>query len=115
MTDDVDSKPTPEDGPIRVTVEPEIWDLVPMFLENREQDLEALRRALRAGDAETVEQLGHRMKGIGGGYGFQYVSTAGTAIEEAAVQDRLEDARAWVEGLADYLSRVEPERGEGEP
>jgi len=106
-------EPLPEEGPIPVRVEAEIADLVPRFLENRRGDLEALREALAAGDATTVEELGHRMKGIGGGYGFEYVSTAGAAMEEAARAGRLDDARPWIEGLADYLERVEVEPSNG--
>ena len=54
------------------------------------------------------------MKGIGGGYGFQYVSRAGAAMEDAARENRLDDARRWIEGLADYLERVEVEPAEEE-
>lgn len=90
-------------------VEPELMDLVPAFIENRREDVGTLREAVRDGDVETVEEVAHRMKGLGGGYGFDYVSTAGTALVELARTGRLEEAGPWLDGLEDYLDRVEPE------
>lgn len=107
-------RPFLAEGPIPVVVEAEVADLVPRFLENRRGDVETLRRAVEEGDADTVERLGHRMKGIGGGYGFEYVSRAGAVLEEAGRDGRLDDARPWIEALADYVERVAVEVGPAE-
>lgn len=113
-----DPKQAPEmqgTGAIPVEVDPEILDLVPIFLENRRSDLTSLREALESGDTEVVEELGHRLKGMGGGYGFEYVSRAGAAMEKLAAHGRLDDVGAWVDALAEYLERVEPRKGPAEP
>lgn len=101
-----DPRPFPEEGAIPVAVEPDIAELVPHFLENRRADESTLRDALEAGDRDTAQALGHQMKGIAGGFGFDYVSRAGAAMEEAGQDDRLEDARPWIEGLAEYVARI---------
>lgn len=103
--------PEPRAGPIVVEMDPEIIGLVPVFLEHRRRDLEELRRAVEAGDAEAMEDVGHRMKGIGDGYGFSWVSVAGTAIEDLAREGRLEEIRPWIEGLADYMERIVVRKG----
>ncbi|MDH4098378.1 MAG: hypothetical protein OEU87_08695 [Nitrospira sp.] len=49
-------------------------NIVPIFLANRQKDLQALRRALADDNFETIQMLGHRMRGDGGGYGFNQIS-----------------------------------------
>ena len=51
-------------------VDPEIADLIPGYLINREQDIVAIYDALNKKDLPTVRILVHSMKGSGGGYGF---------------------------------------------
>jgi hypothetical protein len=47
------------------------------------------------------------MKGAGGGYGFDYISEIGAAIEKAAKENNIEDLRRWVGELSIYLEKVE--------
>ena len=92
---------------ITVSVDPDLEDLVPGFLENRRKDAAALACAAEARDLKTVRLLGHRMKGDGGGYGFQEISEIGEALEQAA---RREDWKVIAEktgALADFLSQVD--------
>ena len=49
---------------------PKFADLIPAFLRNRRQDVITMLDALDRGDFETVESLGHGMKGSGASYGF---------------------------------------------
>jgi HPt (histidine-containing phosphotransfer) domain-containing protein len=39
--------------------------LIPNFLENREKDINTIDESLEKGDFETIERLGHSMKGSG--------------------------------------------------
>lgn len=103
--------PLPEQGPIIVEIDPELMDLLDMFLDARRAEVPALREAVRSGDHDTVREVGHRMKGIGGGYGFDYVTTVGGALEGLAKSGDLRGADRWIDGLEDYLQRVEPTEG----
>lgn len=102
--------PSPSQGAIVVEVDPDLMDLVPVFLKNRREEVGKLRSAIAENDAETVQDIGHRMKGLGG-YGFSYVGEAGGALEKMAREGDLSGADAWVDAIADYLSRVEPREG----
>src|SRR5207237_5352138 len=62
-------------------VERAILELIPAFLNNRQREVESLRHALASGDFELVRQLGHRMRGVGGSYGFEYVTLLGRRLE----------------------------------
>ncbi|MBZ0157289.1 MAG: Hpt domain-containing protein [Alphaproteobacteria bacterium] len=99
----------PEDREKRiiVRVDPEIGDLVPGFLENRNRDVELLRNALAQGDYETVQITGHSMKGSGRAYGFDAITDIGRNIEEAAKNKDSEEVERWIGALKEYLGRVE--------
>ena len=66
MTHDIDAA----QQEIVITVDPDLEDLIPGFLDNRYEDIDALMGALDRKDYETIRRLGHIMKGAGGGYGF---------------------------------------------
>jgi len=74
----------PSSNSFVVQVDPEIEDIVPIFLQNRRDDVESLSKALEDGDFETIRLLGHSMKGSGGGYGFDAITDIGQSLEQAA-------------------------------
>lgn len=101
--------PTSHSEPIdRLTVEisRDLEDIVPVFLSNRRKDVQILRDALITRDFRTVQTLGHRMKGDGGGFGFDRITEIGAAMELAA---KLEDPITidqHIVLLEDFLKRV---------
>jgi len=91
---------------IIVHVDPELEDLIPDFLGNRHKDIETLQEALAKGDYETIQKLGHTMKGIGGGYGFDSITDIGAALENVAKDKNNEEIRKLVGELLHYLERA---------
>lgn len=69
---------------IRIRVDPVLQELIPGYLENRGKDLLVYQQALENENFDTIGILGHSMKGSGGGYGFNDLSSIGRAIEKAA-------------------------------
>lgn len=94
-------------GRVIITIDQDLEEIVPGFLENRRKDAASLEAALEENDLKTVRLLGHRMKGDGGGYGFQEISTIGDALEQAAIRgDRIVIQRQTVM-LVEFLAQVE--------
>lgn len=92
---------------VTVSIDPDLAEIIPGFLENRRRDVQFLQSALQQSDFKTIRVLGHRMKGDGGGYGFDTISAIGEALELAAVrQDRQAIERRTSE-LNDYLTRLD--------
>lgn len=87
-------------------VDPDLEDLIPGFLQNKEKDVRSIRDLLTQGDYDAIRVLGHSMKGAGGGYGFDPITAYGARIEEAAAAEDNATISEAVEQLADYLSRV---------
>lgn len=96
-----------DSGRIIVYIDPDLQDLIPGFLENRRKDASTLRQALEAKDFKTVRLLGHRMKGDGGGYGFDAISTIGEALEEAAILEDEATIGGKISALMHFLANVE--------
>ena len=63
--------------------------------------------ALERGDFQSVELLGHDMKGVGGSYGFQAITDIGAALEQAAASADSGAVRMGLGELAEFLEGVE--------
>src|SRR6266540_4264670 len=92
---------------ILVRANPKFADMIPVFLQNCRQNVIAMLDALGRGDFETVEILGHGMRGAGGSYGFQAITEIGAALEQVAESADTDASRKWVGELSGYLDRVE--------
>lgn len=83
--------------------------LIPSYLENRRNDVALLHDALAQGNYEMVRNLGHKMKGSGGGYGLDRISEIGHHLEVAAkIQDSaaIKHEIAALQGFLDALEIV---------
>jgi HPt (histidine-containing phosphotransfer) domain-containing protein len=89
-----------------VQVAGELRDLIPRFLANRRIEVEKLRDAVARGDLEAARRIGHGLKGVGGGYGFDEISRFGAEIERRARAGG-HDLATLVRELTDYLNDVQ--------
>ena len=92
---------------IAVTIDPDLADLVPGFLDNRRRDVAKLEALLASGNFADIRMIGHSMKGAGGGYGFDQITEIGDALERAALATDERVIRDGIDRLADYLARVD--------
>ena len=91
---------------IIVQVDPDLKEFIPEFLQNRRDDVTALREALERQDWDTIRRIGHRLRGSGGGYGFDAITDIGATLETAAKQPDASLIRTLIDDLATYLERV---------
>jgi len=96
-----------QDKKTTVRIDAELEEIIPQFLENRHRDIRSMLDALEQGDYETIQVLGHRMKGAGGSYGFDAITDIGSSLEQAAKNRKPEEIRKWVDRLYEYLQHVE--------
>ena len=92
---------------IIVEVDVDLEDLIPGFLERRQQDLHDFREALARADFEQILKLAHTLKGVGGGYGFDAITSICEQIHQAAESRAVEEIETKLAELTDYLARVE--------
>ena len=91
---------------LRVVVDKDLEDLIPVFMGNRHKELETLRAALAAADFEQLRQLGHRMKGVGNSYGFEQISLFGKQVEDGARTGDRAGLGACIAAYENYLAKV---------
>jgi CheY-like chemotaxis protein len=91
---------------ITVHIDKMIEDLIPGFLKNRRNDIEKLQKAVQDGDMNTIKMLGHMLKGMGGGYGFEKISELGKSIELAARQSNSGIILSLTKELETYLDNI---------
>ena len=94
-------------GKIKVNVPSYAVQLIPKFLENREKDIKEVEDSLAKKDFETIERLGHSMKGSGSIYGFDGITELGKMIEASAKNKNPVEINNNLAELRDYLNRVE--------
>ena len=94
-------------GKVIVRVDEDLEDLIPGFLENRQEDIRYIRESLGKGDYDTIGRLGHSMKGCGGGYGFDMITDIGASIETAAKGQDSDQIQKWLAELEYLLGNVE--------
>jgi HPt (histidine-containing phosphotransfer) domain-containing protein len=82
------NSPQPHDalGPIRSLFadDPDMVDLVQMFVEEMTERIAALEAAAKAVDRQSLKTLAHQLKGAAGGYGFPALGEVAALVEAAA-------------------------------
>lgn len=79
----------------------------PLFLDHRRQDMKNMRDAVDQGDYESLQTMGHRIKGLAGSYGFPEIGLAGAHLEQAAQTRDLALVQQAITELALILARTE--------
>ncbi len=87
-------------------IDPDLRDLIPGYLQNRQKDIKAINEALKTSDFGKIRVLGHSMGGTGGGYGFMPISKIGETSEEAARIKNPDQIKDGLNKLSDFLKRV---------
>lgn len=94
-------------GKIVVNIDPDLEELIPGYLGNRLKDVQEAQALLDNADFESIQRMGHTMKGSGGGYGFNFISAVGLALEEDAKEKNVKKIQATLHDLCDFLERVQ--------
>ncbi len=104
MTDQSDAN---EGQKIRISVERKRENLTRRYIKHREEDIKALGQAIAQHDFGTIQMLGHKMNGSGGGYRFWGITEIGKLLEKAGKDKVLEAAEEQLGELANYLEHLE--------
>ena len=80
--------------------------LMVRYLENRKDDIDAMRSALEIGDFDAIRNKGHNLFGSGSAYGLDAVSELGAALEKTAKKKNSEDIAQLIEKLEAFVSKV---------
>ena len=89
--------------------DPEMGELVEMFVGDLPDRIQAIQSAMTAIDLEEIGRLAHQMKGAAGGYGFDQLTAVALGVEQAARGgDPAAQVLAQAATFVDALQRVRP-------
>ena len=89
-----------------VSVDDDMLDLIPSYLERSSALAEDALRAAHERDLDEVRAIAHKIKGSGSSYGFPRISELGNALHAAAVGKEAGLAAEAGEELIQYLANV---------
>jgi HPt (histidine-containing phosphotransfer) domain-containing protein len=89
------------------TVSEELLPLVAGFLTRRLNDISLLRDSLEKSDFDTVQMIGHRLKGNSGGFGFPAMGILGANLEAAAKAQNQKESSELVSHLEAMVRRLQ--------
>ena len=92
---------------IPVSVDSDLVELIPDFLQSIRDEIPRLSMLLDESNYADIQRIGHSLKGVGGGYGFQRITDLGAQIEQAARSSQHDGIELGIADLRDYLARVQ--------
>jgi HPt (histidine-containing phosphotransfer) domain-containing protein len=92
-------------GPV-VYIDRDLEDLIPEYLENRQKDIEEIRKLIVEKDLDTIKRLSHNIKGSGGSFGFARISEIGTKMEQVTIEKNIIEILNFTVQLENYLKEV---------
>ena len=92
---------------ISLEISSELKEVVPDYLDSMKEEVDLLTQLLLDDEFDQIEQLGHRMKGHGGGYGFHFISECGSNIEKMAKAKDETKIELWIGKLREFLNDLD--------
>jgi HPt (histidine-containing phosphotransfer) domain-containing protein len=90
-----------------ITVSEDVIDLIPGFLERRQDDMEQFRQELKRGDAAAIGFRAHTIKGSAGSFGFDHLSELATQLEKAGKSADLARSAELIDAIAEHMASLE--------
>ncbi len=94
-----------------VLVDPLLADLIPGYLDETRRRTDDAAEKLQQGDLAGVQRTAHQLKGSGGGYGFDGITTLAAALETALLEGDAAEAANRLRLLRSYLESIRWEPG----
>jgi HPt (histidine-containing phosphotransfer) domain-containing protein len=85
----------------------EIRELLVIFIETSESDIDKLQQAVVEGDAKRAADAAHSIKGSSANLGFMDIFSVAKNLEQKARENSLEDLTDEVLIIKDRLSKIE--------
>ena len=95
-----------------VEVDEDLGDLLPLYFTSLQKQICNLKEGISKTDLTLCKRIGHNLKGSGGGYGFEHISTLGEKIEDAGTSGDVQTISDNIEKLEAYLGSIKVKCGD---
>ncbi len=86
-------------------IEPEILEIVPLFLNSRKEDLRHLEDYLQNKNFDEIKKIAHTIKGISRPYGFPTLEDMSRQLETQALEKQPQEIQKTLHEMKTYLSK----------
>lgn len=90
-----------------ITIDKDLEDLVPTYLETRKKELIKLRELFSQEALSEITAIAHKLAGNAGGYGFQELTDIGRRMEAAGRANEKEKVGIEIENVGNYLEQID--------
>ncbi len=90
-----------------ITIDKDLEDLVPTYLETRKKELLKLKDLLNQNAAAEIVAIAHKLAGNAGGYGFQELTDIGRRLEAAGKASDKAQMVKEIDNISQYLDAIE--------
>ncbi len=104
--DEFNTNETQSSGIPTVMLDKDFAELIPVFIQDLKNDIEKITTAFAKRDFELICKTCHSIKGAGGGYGLNAVSSIAQSLEFAAKSNLTHDTDKWLQKLRQYVYTV---------
>lgn len=87
--------------------DPDLLALIPNYLNRLRENLAVLSDAQEKSDFDTIQALGHKLKGSGGGFGLPRISEIGGVLERSAKTHDGALTQTEIRTLQDYVNKLQ--------
>ena len=94
---------------VKILIDKDIEEIVPMFLDNRQKDLLEIETNLSSKNLTAIEVIAHKLAGNAGSYGFTDMGLIGADMEIACQNENIDEIKNLFEKYKNYLSNLEVE------
>lgn len=89
-----------------MAVPAQLRPLIPKFVERTSAELARLKAAIHAGDLQAAQEIGHRLRGAAGSYGFERLGELASRLETAAKAGERDVLVRLAEQMVDHLAQA---------
>jgi HPt (histidine-containing phosphotransfer) domain-containing protein len=84
----------------------EIQELQSLYLDYLRGEIDTFRSLVVRRDMEKIRELGHRLKGSGGSYGFHEISELGETVQNLQASAKWEDVETLFHRLEEMYEQI---------
>ncbi len=92
-----------------VTIDADLEEIVPGFLENRKKDLIQIEEHIQSSSWSHIESIAHKLAGNAGSYGFNDLGEIGAALEEACQSNDINAIKDYCNQYKEYMDSLQVE------
>ncbi len=86
--------------------DPDFEELLEMFVDTIAERKDLLQQQFSSGNLPDIRVTAHQLKGAGGGYGFNDLTTLAADLEEACKENNIDRVGQTLDVVLEYMGRI---------